>query len=289
MRVVWVVGVVFAALLCSPVAWAKGEKTLRVITAKVNMFTSADYEGKVVRTAAAGDTFTAVTDYKGFYLVRDEQSGSFLYIPSEAVEVTGEKPAKKILVSGQMAMPDRKDLSYWQVMPSESYRGGGDGGSLSDGIKLRTRSTGGYNTAPNGKKYPSGYEWNTDYRPRVDGRQLVRDAYDYMGAKYVLGGTSRTSIDCSGLTQVCLKKQGIDVVHRASLQALEGRYVHYDELQPGDLVFFRDDDDPKYLSHVGIYVGSGKFIHSSVSMGGVAVTSLSNKYFKQHYAFARRL
>jgi cell wall-associated NlpC family hydrolase len=285
MRVVWVVGVLVAALYAGT-AWAKGDIRLQVIMPEANLYISADYDGKVARKAKAGETFVSVTDHKGFYLVKDTVSGSFLYLPSEAVEVLGSVPQKKILVSGQMAAPTAKDLSYWQVVPTERYRGGGDGGGKD---LLRSRSKDGYNVAPNGKKYPAGYDQNYSYQPRVDGRQLVRDAMEYLGTRYVSGGTSTRGIDCSGLTQKCLGNQGIDVVHRASLQALEGRYVNYDELQPGDLVFFRDDNDERYLSHVGIYAGGGKFVHAGQGLGKVAVTSLSSKYFKQHYAFARRL
>ena len=64
-----------------------------------------------------------------------------------------------------------------------------------------------------------------DYQPQVDGRELVTDALEFRGTKYVLGGTTKRGIDCSGLVKVCLANQGIDVVHRSSLQALEGRYV----------------------------------------------------------------
>lgn len=125
--------------------------------------------------------------------------------------------------------------------------------------------------------------------PRVNGQRLVRDALVYLGAPYVLGGSTSQGIDCSGLTKACLARQGIDVLHRSSLQALEGQYVPHDALRAGDLVFFRDDVDSRYLSHVGIYAGNGRFVHASRSKGGVVVTSLSEAYFKTHYAFARRL
>ena len=119
--------------------------------------------------------------------------------------------------------------------------------------------------AHNGKKYPKSYDHNPNYKSVTDGPRLVRDARKYLSVPYVLGGMDEGGIDCSGLTKKCLENQGIEIVHRASLQALEGKYVAASDLQTGDLVFFRDDKTPRYLSHVGIYMSNGRFIHASGS------------------------
>ena len=267
---------VVSAALISP-AVASGEITIAIKDAKAGLLRSAQEDAEVIRWAVQGEQFIAVTMIKNFYLVEDEETESFLYVPFyQAEELDVELPAN-ILVSGRMPMPHQQDLSYWQVAPGKGRR------SLMQrrGVKMLT--------AHNGKKYPAGYDHNMDYSPSVDGRQLLRDAKGYLGAPYVLGGTTKDGIDCSGLTKVCLARQGVDVVHRSSLQALEGRYVRNQELKPGDLVYFRDAKDSRYLSHVGIYLGRSKFIHASQSRGGVVITSLNDKYFKSHYAFARRL
>ena len=83
--------------------------------------------------------------------------------------------------------------------------------------------------------------------------------------------------------QVCLANQGINVVHRSSLQALEGLYVHYDELRPGDLIYFRDSKTSRYLSHVGIYVGGGKFIHAGQSIGEVAISEKARRSARRRF------
>jgi hypothetical protein len=256
------------------------EMTVRIEATETALLRSPSPDAEVVRMVDGGMEFTAVTVVKdSYYLVKDDDSGSFYYVAGADLVVLDEAPEEKILISGRMAMPEKQDLSYWQVTPA----------SIQTQTEFDVRADTEWRTSHNGKKYPAKYDYNADYRPVIDGEQLVRDAFEYLNTPYVLGGTSKKGIDCSGLTQVCLGKQGVKMVHRSSLQALEGRYVPHTELRAGDLIYFRDKKDKRYLSHVGIYVGRGKFIHAGQSKGKVVVTPLSEKYYKNHYAFARRL
>ncbi len=256
---------------------AAEDQMVQVRIAEAELFRSPTYDGEVIRTALEGEEFVSVTEVGEFYLVEDPQTESFLYVPFTSVYLLQEGVPDNIYVSGKMPSPETKKLTYWQVKPTRKK------------ITRDKPSADGMLTSHNGKKYPAKYSHNNSYRPIVDGRQLVTDALAYRGVKYVLGGEGMDGIDCSGLTKVCLGNQGIEMVHRSSLQAIDGKYVEYRELLPGDLVYFRDDTDTRYLSHVGIYLGRGKFIHAGQSAGEVVVTSLSEKYFKSHYAFARRL
>ncbi|MEZ5338938.1 MAG: C40 family peptidase [bacterium] len=257
------------------------ELQIRIRLSEAGLLKEADEDSEVVRTALEGDVFNVLMRYRDFYLVNDEESHAFLYIPFFAAEELVFGVPEHVTIEGQMAAPSvSEDLSSWQVVP-EKYR-------HTDGIDLKSEYSGEMGTAHNGKSYPKEYSYNREYQPQVDGAQMVRDARRFLGVKYVLGGTTEKGIDCSGLTRVCLANQGIEVVHRASLQALEGRYVNASDLQTGDLVFFRDDVTPRYLSHVGIYISGGRFIHAGQSNGKVAINSLSDEYFKNHYAFARR-
>jgi hypothetical protein len=268
----------WACALCLVSAAAAEDIVVKLTQADVPLLRSPDIDGETIRTAAEGDEFVAVTSVDDFYLVKDVETGAFLYVHFTQAEVLLDAVPEDVLVSGQMQAPDEHDLSYWIVAVERNNM-----------RRMKSRPRHGTLVASNGKEYPAKYDYQLDYRPKIDGYQLVEDAKKFLGTKYVLGGTDFDGIDCSGLTKVCLAAQGIDVQHRSSLQALEGRYIAHTDLATGDLIYFRDDTDPRYLSHVGIYLGGGKFIHASQSAGGVVITSLASKYFKSHYAFARRM
>ena len=203
------------AIALLPFSAIAEDKQVRVKFSQVPLLRCTDIDSDPVRWALEGECFAAVTDVDGFYLVKDEATESFLYLHFTDAEVLIDELPDNIKISGRMPMPDQIDLSYWQVAPSEKNM---------DRTFMRSKSRDEMLTAHNGKKYPASYDPNMDYRPVVDGRELASEARRYLGAQYTLGGTTKEGgIDCSSLTKVCLAQQGIDVVHRASLQALEGR------------------------------------------------------------------
>ena len=122
------------------------------------------------------------------------------------------------------------------------------------------------------------------------GSAIVAYAESYLGVKYVYGASSSSSFDCSGFTMYVMKHFGYSLPHTASGQMSYGTSVAKSDLQPGDLVFFKDPSfSGKYASHVGIYVGSNKFIHASSAGGCVRYSSLSETYYAKYYAGARRM
>jgi len=117
---------------------------------------------------------------------------------------------------------------------------------------------------------------------------IVAMAKEMLGQPVVWGGaTLAQGFDCSGLVQYVYKQAGIHLPRTADMQFLVGRTVPLASLQPGDLVYFTTYEPG--ASHVGIYIGRDKFIHTSFSSGVVAVADMNDRYFVQRYYGAKRV
>ena len=124
------------------------------------------------------------------------------------------------------------------------------------------------------------------------GAQLVELAKQYLGVPYVYGGASPSGFDCSGFIYYLTKNMGYSVPRTATAQWNAGyAKVSREELQPGDLVFFTNTyHSSKYITHVGIYIGDGNFIHaSSPTSGGVIITPLSMSYYSTRFVGGCRI
>lgn len=120
------------------------------------------------------------------------------------------------------------------------------------------------------------------------GDEIVATAKQYLGCSYVYGGSGPSSFDCSGFTQYIYKQFGVSLAHSAVTQANSGTYVAKENLQPGDLVIFRDWDNAS-IGHCGIYIGGGQFIHAANSKRGVVTDTLNSGYYYERYVSGRRL
>jgi cell wall-associated NlpC family hydrolase len=116
----------------------------------------------------------------------------------------------------------------------------------------------------------------------------ILQAAKFYGSDYKWGGITRGGMDCSGFVYTAFRLNGIFLKRDSYMQAEDGLDVPMDKLEAGDLVFFKSKRANR-ISHVGIYIGNGNFIHSSRGRSGVAVSSLSEEYFKNNFACARRV
>jgi len=116
---------------------------------------------------------------------------------------------------------------------------------------------------------------------------LMETAYNQIGKPYVWGGNGPNVFDCSGFTVYCYKAIGVTLPRVAEDQAKVGAAVSKENLKPGDLIFFNTNG--KNISHVGMYVGNGEFIHASSGSGCITVSQLSNSYYTRTYVGARRI
>lgn len=127
----------------------------------------------------------------------------------------------------------------------------------------------------------------TIYFPNVDDDEILAIAARHLGTPYRFGSSGGGSFDCSGFVRTVYSEVGFDLPHSASAQFTMGERVDADELQPGDLVFFRTYT--RGPSHVGIYVGDGLFVHAASRGGEVRVDGLDESYYRSRYLGARRL
>lgn len=118
---------------------------------------------------------------------------------------------------------------------------------------------------------------------------LVGNAMGFLGVPYRRGGNSEeTGFDCSGFVRATFEKTvGLILPRRANEQAAATDKIAKSELQPGDLVFF--NTMRRAFSHVGIYVGDGKFIHAPRSGAKVRVEDMSASYWQRRFDGARRV
>jgi cell wall-associated NlpC family hydrolase len=120
-------------------------------------------------------------------------------------------------------------------------------------------------------------------------QEVLLSALSLTGVKYKYGGSSpETGFDCSGFVRYVFQQAGsLTLPHGARAISQLGKAVTMDQLQPGDLVFFKTLKST--FSHVGIYVGEGRFIHAPTTGGGVHVVDMNDSYWSKRFSGARRL
>lgn len=123
--------------------------------------------------------------------------------------------------------------------------------------------------------------------PPGTARAVVERARALAGTAYQAGGASPAGFDCSGLVQYLYRLVGVGLPRTAADQFDVGRAIDERRLAPGDLVFFRTAG--RRVTHVGVVVGDGTFIHAPNARSRVRTDRLDAPYWRQRYAGARRI
>ena len=124
----------------------------------------------------------------------------------------------------------------------------------------------------------------------LDKQKLLEDAKYFKGGKYVWGGTTPEGFDCSGYVQYLYEKHNINLPRTAWAQSKQGVPVNKDNLQKGDLLFFLTDKKRGIpVTHVGIYIGNGNFIHAASKKKGIIISPITHGSYARCFVKAKRL
>lgn len=152
----------------------------------------------------------------------------------------------------------------------------------STGVKVSAKAL--KNTAA---KEDSAKEEKSAEAANTIGDKIVAKAKTYLGTPYVWAGADPSGFDCSGFVYYVYKTQGISISRTQEKMYAKGTPVAKEDLKPGDIVFFQNTYKSG-ISHCGIYVGDGVFIHSSTSNDKVRYSDLNSDYYTAHYYGAVR-
>ncbi|EIJ68753.1 NlpC/P60 family protein [Pasteurella bettyae CCUG 2042] len=135
----------------------------------------------------------------------------------------------------------------------------------------------------NKPQYGARSNFNSAQHAQINNKQLMKVYNEWAGTRYRFGGTTSRGIDCSAFMQEAFASAfGISLPRSTSEQQSVGRRIQKNELQQGDLVFFRGN------RHVGVYLGGNRFMHSSTTEG-VTISSLDEAYWSRTYTQSRRV
>ena len=255
---------------------------VRVTADALNVRSAPNTDAEIVGELASGKVVRVLAEAEGWYQI------SAGYVDAEYTEAATLDDA---IADGLYVRVTTSRLN----IRSGAGTGYAKVGSLTSGrrVKVLGIENGWYQIE---QGYISGdYAEEVDYSPAVasgKGQELANVALQCVGYDYVYGGASPSvGFDCSGLMQYACAQLGYSINRTASAQLQNGVSVGWDELSPGDLVFFKKpgSTSSKPVSHVGMYVGDGKFVHASDYGVGVIISKLSDAYYTTGYVGARRI
>lgn len=224
------------------------------------------------------------------------ESGSFIYakvpdgytgyiktsdITTNLISITAE--GNKVIVKSKLApVYDSYGKEIYKIPMSSTFLGYRNG---NDYIVILPENIVGYINIENVFTISK-----SENIPLGNRRSFVESAQLFIGTKYLWGGCSANGIDCSGLTYIVAKLNGLRIPRDSLPQSEMGVYVNLIDAMPGDQLFFGADSKKTKVTHTGIYLGNGNFIHSSPNNNGVAISNIYNsELFMSRFMFAKRL
>jgi cell wall-associated NlpC family hydrolase len=233
------------------------------------------------------------SDSTGYNTTRNNWSyGAGATIPlGSTVDLFGEsrwRMSRFVLPTAPLAPSPTAELRIGLSFHMGGSGGGSGLGDRAGAHPLDRRSE----AAPASPIWPNGERYPTSTGTSANAARVIGTAEDYLGVPYRYGGTSPTSgFDCSGFTQYVFARQGVRLPRTSRQQAQIGMPVSPDwrAVAPGDLVMFEEGGR---ITHVAIYAGQNRIIHSSWSGGGVRYDDLTTRrgeWFFDHMVAARRV
>jgi len=131
-----------------------------------------------------------------------------------------------------------------------------------------------------------GHSEGTKYHKKNPTLLIIKKAKAKLGKRYKWGGNGPYAYDCSGFTKEVFAENGIRIPRLSKKQARVGKKVSKSHLRKGDLIFFRDKKS-SHVSHVGIYLGHGKFIHASKFYKHIVISKF--REYRRFFKWGRRL
>lgn len=225
--------------------------------------------------AVGGNVEVVNTDGQGLNIRYDAGYGA-------AIATVAPEGAVMRVIDGPRT--DDQGITWWGV-DYTGIQGWAHGGYLAPTEREAEQPTAQSAAAPSS----SGDSGQGTAPPSGLGEQIVATAMQYLGYPYVWGGTTPAGFDCSGFVYYVVNQvTGGGFPRGLEGQAVSGVYVDPENLQPGDLVFFQNT----YmwgLSHAGIYIGNGQFIHAANESTGVVISNMWDGYWGPRYYTARRI
>lgn len=249
----------------------------KVSASDVNMRSGPDTSHGVVATATKGEKAYIIGINNGWYKVIYGQH--VCYVRSDFLDLTEKPYENKASSKSPKFYRGGKSLG---IEPSASALNGSASSGSSNSSGSGSNSSGSGSSSSDSSSSSGSVQSGT-----VTGDQIVAKAKQYLGVPYLWGGTTPSGFDCSGFVYYVMNNLGIKVSRTLNTMYKQGTAVSKSDLKPGDVVFFQNTYKAG-ISHVGIYVGNGQFIHAPHSGKVVSYADLNSTYYTSHYYGAVR-